>query len=159
MVKRERILVIDDDEEIRRTLSKILGNEGYDVETASSGEQAIRMSKDQAFNLALIDIQLPDMHGTWLLDKLKKTEPEMIKIILTGHPSMKNAVEAVNRGAHGYIVKPFNVKELLEKIEEHLERQRERCEYGEQKITEFIETRVKQIETERRQYSSGSVSY
>ena len=84
---RASVLVVDDDAEIRKTLSKILEKKGYLVETVESGEKAIEASDERFFNVALIDIRLPDMEGTELLEKLKKTMPEMVKIIVTGYPS------------------------------------------------------------------------
>jgi len=146
--QRATILVVDDDAEIRKTLSKILEREGYLVETAENGEQAIEASKKRFFNVALIDIRLPDMEGTELLDRLKRTEPEMMKTIITGYPSLKNAVVAVNRGADGYVLKPFDVGKLLMIIRKQLKKQRESMKYSQKKVTEFIETRVKQLELE-----------
>ena len=149
--QRASILVVDDDAGIRKTLSKILEREGYLVETAENGEQAIEASKKWFFNVALIDIRLPDMEGTELLDRLKRTEPRMMKIIITGYPSLKNAVVAVNRGADGYVLKQFDVGELLALIRKQLKKQRETMKYSQKKVTEFIETRVKQLELEKQQ--------
>lgn len=143
------ILVVDDNAGIRKTLSTILEREGYLVETVENGEQAIEASKKWFFNVALIDIRLPDMEGIELLDRLKVTEPKMVKIIITGFPSLKNAVEAVNKGADGYVLKPFDAGELLMMIRKHLKRQRESVKYSEKKVTEFIETRVRKIELEK----------
>jgi len=86
------------------------------------------------FNVALIDIQLPDMKGTTLLSKLKETAgPKMIKIIITGHPDLKNAVDAVNKGADGYIFKPIDFRKLLETIHDRLNQETE--EYIKSHIT------------------------
>lgn len=148
MSERASILVVDDDAGIRKTLSKILEMEGYLVETAENGREAIEAYKKWFFNVALIDIRLPDMEGTELLDKLKRTEPRMVKIIITGYPSLKNAVVAVNRGADGYVLKPFDVGELLALIRRQLKKQRESMKYSQKKVTEFIETRVRQLELE-----------
>ncbi len=147
--QRASILIVDDDAGIRRTLFRILEKEGYLVETVENGKQAIKASNEQFFNVALIDIRLPDMDGTELLDKLKETEPKMVKIIITGYASLQNAIEAVNRGADGYVLKPFDAGELLAIIEKHLKRQRESVKYSDKKVAEYIETRVKQIELEK----------
>jgi len=151
LCQRTSILVVDDDAGIRKMLSNILEMEGYLVETAENGKEAIEASKKWFFNVALIDIRLPDMEGTELLDKLKETEPKTVKIIVTGFPSSKNAVEAVNRGADGYILKPFDVGELLAMIRKQLKKQRESIKYRQEKVTEFIETRVRQLELENQQ--------
>jgi DNA-binding NtrC family response regulator len=144
-----RILVVDDDESIRKTLATILEEKGYLVDTAENGKEAIKKSKVKFHNLALIDIRLPDMEGTKLLTMMEETTPKMVKIIITGYPSLQNAIEAVNKGADAYILKPFNVDSVLNTIKEHLEKQQQAKKYGEERVAEFIETRVKEIEEEK----------
>jgi len=146
--QRPSVLVVDDDAGIRKTLSQILRTKGYAVKAVESGKLAIAASKKRFFNVALIDVRLQDIEGTVLIGKLKETEPRMIRIIVTGYPSMDSAIEAVNRNADGYLVKPIDVHELLAMIEKQLRKQREDLEYGEKKVAEYIETRVKSIEFE-----------
>jgi DNA-binding NtrC family response regulator len=141
-----KILVIDDDESVRKVLASALEDEGYIVETAENGSEAIRKSNANFYNLALVDIRLPDMEGTKLLTEMKETIPKMVKIIVTGYPGLQNAVEAVNRGADGYIVKPFKMGDLLRTVKEHLEKQEAAKKYGEEKVKEFIETRATELE-------------
>ena len=119
----ESILVVDDDEAVRKSLSSILSEEGYSVETVENGNQAIRISEKSRFDIALIDIKLPDMDGTELLSRLKENQPRMIMIVITGFPTLENAMETVNEGADGYILKPFDVQKLLEMIRKHLKRE------------------------------------
>jgi len=140
-----KILIIDDDESIRRTLSSILEEKGYIVDTARNAEEALKKSEADYYNLALIDIRLPDIEGTDLLSKLQKASPEMIKIIITGYPSLQNAIRAVNRGADGYLVKPTDPDDLHKMIERHLKRQKEEEKYSEEKVAEFIESRAKEL--------------
>ncbi|MDH7563675.1 MAG: response regulator [Candidatus Bathyarchaeota archaeon] len=142
MGERTRILVVDDDESIRKTISTILEENGYKVDTAEDGREAIEKTDARFYNLALIDIKLPDMEGTELLDKMRDTTPRMVKIIVTGFPSLRNAVEAVNKSADAYLIKPVKIEELLETIRVHLEIQEEEKHYNEQKIAEFLETRL-----------------
>jgi DNA-binding NtrC family response regulator len=149
MGKRARILIVDDDEGIRKVLATILEDEGYTVDTAESGKEAITKSNKKFYNLALIDIRLPDMEGIELLIKMKKTMPKMQKTIITGYPSMQNAVEALNRGADAYITKPFDMDKVLKTIKEQLKRQEEEKKYSQEKVTEFIETRVRELEEEK----------
>jgi len=145
-----RILVVDDDESVREVLTSILSEEGYVVEAVDTGEKAIKAVQEKPYNLALIDIRLPDTEGTKLLTKLGNIMPKMVKIIITGYPTLQNAIEAVNRGADGYVVKPINIEETLKTIKEHLERQREETKYSEQKVAVFLETRVKKLETQEK---------
>ena len=142
-----RILVVDDDESIRKTIAAILEEKRYIVDTAENGKEAIEKSNANFYNLALIDIRLPDMEGTRLLAEMKETTPKMVKIIVTGYPSLQNAITVVNRGADGYLLKPVNIDSLLETIKRHLEKQREARRYSEEKVAEFIRTRVKELET------------
>jgi len=145
-----RILIVDDDESIREVLTSILTDEGYIVDAVDTGEKAIKATYEKFYNLVLIDIRLPDMEGTKLLTELKDTVPKMRKIIITGYPTLQNAIEAVNRGADAYIVKPINMDEALKTIREQLQKQAEEKKYSEQKMVEFIETRVKELEAKRK---------
>jgi len=80
---------------------------------------------------------------------IKETVPKMVKIIITGYPSLQNAIEAVNRGADGYVVKPFNMDSVLNTVKEHLQRQLEAKKYSEEKVKEFVETRAAELESRR----------
>jgi len=142
-----RIIVVDDDENIRSVLTAILEDEGYTVESADTAMKGIEKSEKTVYNLALIDVRLPDMEGIELLAKMRNTEPKMRKIIITGYPTLQNAIEAVNSGADAYVMKPFDVEKILQTIKEQLQKQREEVSYSEAKVAEFIETRVKELET------------
>jgi len=149
MGEHARILVVDDDESIRTVLTMVLEEKGYTVDTAGSGNEGIEKTKTSFYNLALVDIRLPDMEGTQVLAKMNETAPEIRKIIITGYPSVQNAIDALNKGAHAYIMKPFDMDNVLRTIEEQLKKQEEEKKYGKEKVTEFIETRVKELEEER----------
>jgi DNA-binding NtrC family response regulator len=110
------ILIVDDDIGVRNMLSSVLYDGGYLIEGVENGKEAIKACEESIFDVALIDIELPDMKGTELLNRLKKLQPKMIRIIITGHPSIENAMKAVNERADGYLLKPFEVTELLEMI-------------------------------------------
>ena len=149
MGERARILVVDDDESIRTALRAILAEEGYSVDVARTGKEAVKKSKTTRYNLALIDIRLPDTEGTRLLTQLKRASPRTRKIIITGYPSLRNAIDALNRGADAYVMKPFNMEKVLGTIKEQLEKQREEMMFSQEKVAEFIETRVKELENEK----------
>jgi DNA-binding NtrC family response regulator len=114
-------LIVDDDQEVRNTLASILENESYLVETAENGKKAIRLCEKTPFDVALIDIELPDIKGTELLRILKEKQPKMVRIIITGHPTVENAAKSVNEKADGYVMKPFDVPELLGMIKKLFE--------------------------------------
>jgi len=149
MKEREqaRILLIDDDETVRESHEAALKANGYLVDVAANGKEAIAKSKAILYDLALVDLRLPDMDGIELLTGLREAVPGMAKIIITGYPSMENAIEAVNRGADVYIVKPYIMEDLLRKIKKQLQKQQEARKYGEQRIREFIEARAEEYES------------
>jgi DNA-binding NtrC family response regulator len=140
-----RILVVDDDESIRTVLAAVLEEKGYAVDTVGCGKEAIEKTKTNFYNVAFIDIRLPDMEGTKVLAEMQNTAPKIRKIMITGYPSLQNAVEALRKGAHAYIMKPFDMAEMLTTVEEQLKKQEEEKKYDVDKVTEFIETRVKEL--------------
>jgi DNA-binding NtrC family response regulator len=110
------VLIVDDDSDVRRMLSSILEDEGYSVEAVDNGRQALKTCERLPFDVALVDINLPDVKGTELLHELKRMQPRMVKIIITGEPSVENAVKALYEKADGFVSKPFDSQELLETI-------------------------------------------
>jgi DNA-binding NtrC family response regulator len=147
MDETARILIIDDDENIRKVLETILADEGYIVDSAETAKKGIEKSDKAFYNLALIDVRLPDMEGIELLSKLRNTKPKMRKIIVTGYPTLQNAMAAVNKGADAYVMKPFDVERILQTIKEQLKKQEEEKSFSEERVVEFIETRIKALET------------
>ena len=112
----KKILIIDDDTYILSSFSRVLSKRGFEVETAETGKQALEKLKQGSFNLALIDVCLPDMEGTDLLVNAKKELEKTVKIMLTGHPSVKTSDKATFEGADTYIVKPIKMDELISVI-------------------------------------------
>ena len=115
-----RIIIIEDDRAILKSLKKILELEGYEVDAAINGEEGIRKCRSKQFDLALLDIRLPGMNGTEVLEVLHNEFPEMIKIMITGYPSLENAVASLRSGADAYLMKPVNPLILLKVINEKL---------------------------------------
>jgi len=146
LTNNARILIVDDDENIRRVLETILTDEGYAVESADTAAKGIEKSHSAFFNIALVDVRLPDMEGIELLPKLRETKPKMRKIIVTGYPTLQNAMNAVNNGANAYVMKPFDVEKILNTIKDQLKKQKEEKVYCEENVVEFIETRIKELE-------------
>jgi len=143
--KHAKILIVDDDENIRNTLKAILEDEGYVVDTTVSGGEAIQKSQKTAYNIALLDIRLPDMEGVELLKLIKDPVPRTRKIMLTGYPSMQNAIAALNKNADAYLIKPIDIEKLLETVKNQLQLQEDERKFSEQKVAEFIESRVKEL--------------
>jgi signal transduction histidine kinase len=118
------ILIVDDDENICRSLRLIFKKKGYEVETAGTGREAIKKAQERFFNLAFLDIRLPDTAGIDLLAPLKEMHPDMAVILVTGYASLETAVQALHEGALAYITKPLNMDEVLATVREALEKQR-----------------------------------
>jgi two-component system, NtrC family, nitrogen regulation response regulator GlnG len=107
-----RVLVADDEESIRWVLSKALAKKGLKVDLATSGNEALSLFRQQSYDLAVLDIKMPGISGLDLLSRFLEARPEMLVIIMTAESSMKNAVEAMKRGAYDYITKPFDLDTL-----------------------------------------------
>jgi len=122
-------------------MATILEGEGYSVDTVENGKEAIAKSNMKLYNLALIGIRLPDMEGTQLLTKIRATTLRMRKIIVTGYPTIPNAIEeAVNKRTGAYLPKPFDVTKAIETVKDQLKKQAEEAKYSEEKVAGFIET-------------------
>ena len=104
-----RILIVDDEEIIRALLSEILSDEGFEVTTASDGNEAIELLNSDQFDLVISDMVMPGVGGIEVLQEAFKIDPDYAVIIITGYPSVDTAVKLVNLGAADYITKPFNV--------------------------------------------------
>lgn len=124
MKEEETILIVDDDKSTQNILKLTLGEKGYTTETAGTGREAIKKTRSRFYNVVLLDIKLPDMQGTRLLTRLKKIHKDMEIIIITGYASMENAVQALNKGASAYIIKPLDMDDLLARLKELLCKQR-----------------------------------
>ncbi len=124
-MSNERILVVDDDETVLKSLKEILESQGYGVDTTQEGRQALARFESQSYDLVLLDIKLPDMEGTKLLEALHDRFPEAVKIMLTGYPTLANAVKSLNSGADAYLMKPVNPRRLLRTVKSRLD-QREK---------------------------------
>ena len=120
----EKILIVDDEAHILRLCSEILRRENYKVITAGTAKAALEMAKAESFDLLLTDISMPGMNGLELLSAIKEIQKEIATVVITGYGTVDNAVQSLHLGAHGFVVKPFSQKELLQTIEDALERSR-----------------------------------
>jgi DNA-binding NtrC family response regulator len=122
MDKNVSILVVDDEEIVRESLSNWLQEDGYLVESAENGKRALEMLPGREWTLAMVDLKMPGMDGLQLMAEIKKERPEVIVIIMTAYATVDTAVKAIKEGAYDYIVKPFNpedVSMVIQKIIEH----------------------------------------
>ncbi len=117
MPDKSRILVVDDEEALRTVLSSELVNAGYDVTTASDGDEAISVVQNKKFDLVLLDIKMPRVDGFEVLKFIKKNLPAIKVIMLTGFADLKNAIESKKHGAEDFVSKPYDLVDLLTTIE------------------------------------------
>ncbi|RMF88813.1 MAG: response regulator [Methanobacteriota archaeon] len=122
--ERIKLLIVDDEEGMRTTLSDIFRKRGYEVETASKGREGVEKVKKGFVNVVLLDIKLPDMGGVEVLKEIKRESPDTEVVMITAYASLQTSVEALNEGAYGYIMKPFEVDVLANAVAGAVERQR-----------------------------------
>jgi len=120
----ERILVVDDDSGVREALSEFLLSLGYVVVGVQNGEEALTEYKKGDFDVVMADLIMPNMDGMELLQRIREIKNnDVIFLMMTGHPSIGTAVEAINRGADDYITKPFHLEDVKLRISKALEKQ------------------------------------
>jgi len=120
----EKILLVDDEEALLETLRSILELDGYQVVTAASGEEAVQAMERTSFDLILTDLKMKGISGLDVLAHAETLWPRPVTILLTGYASLESAVEALNRGAYAYLVKPFGIEGLKASIRQGLEKRR-----------------------------------
>ncbi len=108
-----KVLIVDDEVNLLQSLSDVLKTRGYSVVTAQNGLEALEKLKERYFNVAIVDSKMPKMGGMGLLEVMKERYPQTLVVILTGYGTIKNAVEAMKKGAHSYLIKPFRPDEIL----------------------------------------------
>ncbi|MBI4621022.1 MAG: response regulator [Desulfobacterales bacterium] len=113
-----RLLLVDDEEDFRTTLASRLKRRNIDVTDVGSGNEAIELIRERSFDVAVLDIKMPGMDGIETLKHLKKIAPLVEVILLTGHGSVEAGIEGMRLGAYDYLMKPYNVKDLLLKVED-----------------------------------------
>jgi len=136
--EKPSLLIIDDDENMLETLSDIFREKGYLTETAKNGLQAIQKSQVKFYNIALIDVQLPDITGVELLRTFREKYPSRMNIIITAHATVKTATDAVNLGANAYIMKPIDFRKLDQIIKQCLKKQRKALKITQERVADFI---------------------
>lgn len=116
MAEKSRVLVVDDEEALRYLLSTELAAEGYEVETAGDGDEAIEAIKQKDYDVVLLDIKMPRVDGFEVLRFIKQNKPEIKVIMLTAYADVKNAIEALKLGASDFVSKPYDLEDILTSI-------------------------------------------
>ena len=116
--KKLTVLLVDDEDRFREALSRQLSVRGFDVLSAASGEDALKIVNGNSIDVIILDQKMPGMDGTQTLHEIKKIDPSIEIIMLTGHATVDTAFEIMKQGAFDYIMKPVNLDEILFKIED-----------------------------------------
>jgi len=125
---RKHLLLVEDEAPLRQALAERLSEHGFDVEQADTGEQAIDQLAEFAFDIVITDLRLPGLDGTRVLEAALLRYPDIVGIIVTGYGTVKDAVEAIKRGATDFVTKPFQFDELLHALASALEQRRLKAE-------------------------------
>ncbi len=143
------ILIVDDDQGILKSFKDILEPEGYNVDTVTTGVEAVEKCRAHPYNLAIIDIKLRDVEGTDLLARVHEILPRARKIMITGYPSLDNAIDSVNLQADAYIIKPVNPEMFLRVVAENMDKQLEAEKITEEKVVGWVESRYEETRRNR----------
>ena len=122
MSESRHILVVDDEEDVRDTLHNVLKSMNYVPYVASGGAEALEIIKNNKIDVVLSDLYMPEMDGIELLKRVRNDDKKVIFLMITAHPTIETAVEAIKKGAYDYLTKPFHIEEVRMKINRALEK-------------------------------------
>ena len=137
-LERARILVVDDEKVIRDSCTRILATEGHTVKSAENGDIGLKLFKEFHPDLVLVDLKMPGKSGMDVLEEIEGSDPNVVKIVITGYATVSSAVDAMQRGAYDFIAKPFTPEEISFIVARGLERRRL-----------FLESAALRVEQER----------
>ncbi len=117
MSPKPKILIVDDEERFRTTMCKLLTVRGLEVSTIGEGKEALNELREKSYDVIILDVRMPGMTGIQVMTELRKLDPFIEVIIMTGYASVDTAKKIMELGAYDYMLKPYNVEELMDKIE------------------------------------------
>lgn len=115
-MERVKVLIVDDEQDFRRLFVKRFTLRNLEVDAVGSGREALEALEDKEYDVVVLDVRMPVMDGIETLKELKKRHPSTEVIMLTGHGSVKSGIEGMSHGAFDYVLKPFKIDDLLERI-------------------------------------------
>jgi len=121
-MKKKRILVVDDEQDVRETLESVLAKLDYDPIVAPGGKEALELIKQNKIDVVLSDLYMPEMDGIELLKRVKTENRNIVFLMITAHPTIETAVDAIKKGAYDYLTKPFHIDEVKMKLNRALEK-------------------------------------
>jgi DNA-binding response OmpR family regulator len=149
MILSAHILIVDDEENLRRTVARVLQRAGFEVTTASNGKECLALLSEHSFDLVYMDIRMPDMNGLETLKSVHADHPQLPVILFTGQPDLNSAVSALRQGAIDYLQKPLKPELIIERAKTalaKLERERRRKEIQIQ--IEALQSELKSLESD-----------
>ena len=121
-MKKKKILVVDDEQDVRETLESVLAKLDYDPIVAASGKEALEIIQTNNIDIILSDLYMPEMDGIELLKRVKTENRNIVFLMITAHPTIETAVDAIKKGAYDYLTKPFHIDEVKMKLNRALEK-------------------------------------
>ncbi|HKZ57116.1 MAG TPA: response regulator [Thermodesulfovibrionales bacterium] len=158
-IKNIRVLIVDDEEYIRLSLSELLSYIGFEVATAANGEDALKKLAENRFDMAFMDIKIPGMNGVELLGRVRKAYPDVSVIMMTGYATVENAVEAVKLGAYDFLRKPYDIEEIKVSVNRLLEKKKleEECKLWEEALHNTLDELEKKVEERTAELSKANL--
>jgi DNA-binding NtrC family response regulator len=126
MSLQPKVLIVDDEERFRTTMCKLLTVRGLEASTVGSGKEALEKLRDTPHDIVVLDIRMPEMGGVQALSEIKKIDPQIEVILMTGYASVDTAKEIIKLGAFDYLLKPYAIEELIERIDAAYDRKTSR---------------------------------
>lgn len=120
---KKKVLVVDDEQDVRETLETVLRKLDYNPMVAAGGEEALDIIRNQKVDVVLSDLYMPGMNGIELLKRVKAAKKNIVFLMITAHPTIETAVDAIKKGAYDYLTKPFHIEEVRIKISRAMEKQ------------------------------------
>ena len=121
-MKKKKILVVDDEQDVRETLESVLSKLDYDPLVAAGGKEALDIIRQNKIDIVLSDLYMPEMDGIELLKRVKTENRNIVFLMITAHPTIETAVDAIKKGAYDYLTKPFHIDEVKMKLNRALEK-------------------------------------
>ena len=121
-MKKKKILVVDDEQDVRETLESVLAKLDYDPLVAAGGKEALDIIRKNKIDIVLSDLYMPEMDGIELLKRVKTENRNIVFLMITAHPTIETAVDAIKKGAYDYLTKPFHIDEVKMKLNRALEK-------------------------------------
>ncbi len=154
MSEKGRVLVVDDEAGIREGCRRVLSSNGYEVDLAPTGREALTLVQEQSYDVVLLDVRMPDVRGTELIKPIHDRDADCVCIVITGYATVELAVKAIKEGAYDFVNKPFTAEDLVQAVDHGMERRRQsldakRCLQAEAETERLVADKARMEEIDR----------